>query len=230
MGRIEGVLIREPEIAVATSNGRAYYRIVALLKRLGIRYIDLILSEQASVPSNGVRFGILNYPGRNVKAIITTRKESLQLVGSNIVCIEDLGDDVGLAREKLVPLLYQFKSNACFVIGIDPGKRSGVAAFIDYREVESTVLPTMETTIERVYALIDNAPSIRKIVKIGTGNPRLAERIASILHTKYKQEVKIRLVNESGTSSLGRKGFSNYGTRDQRAAKMIAFREGRDFR
>ena len=152
------------------------------------------------------------------------------LCHNNIVCEEDLGDDVGLAKEKLISILYPPKPNDWFVVGIDPGERTGVAAFINHREVESSVFPTIEATLARVSALVDNAPDVRKIVKIGCGNIYLARRIARTLGTRYRDGVEINLVNESGTSVLKRKGNFVQGTRDQRAARLIAFRDGQHYK
>ncbi|MDA4111275.1 MAG: hypothetical protein OK439_01960, partial [Thaumarchaeota archaeon] len=68
-------------------------------------------------------------------------------------------------------------------------------------------------------------------VKIGSGNPSLARRIAIILRAKHKDDIRIQFVDESGTSALTRKMTKGkrYGTRDQRAAQLIAYREGQDF-
>ncbi len=228
MGSIGEITIPRPEIAVVTSNGRAYYRIVLLLKKIGVPFKDLIISPQLSILSkhSGNVEDYLNQPR---KVIITTRRERIELCGNNVLCIEDLGDDVGVAKEKLLANLYPSKSSDCLVIGIDPGQRTGIVAFINHREIESTVLPTMEMTVERIKDLIDNAPRIRKIVKIGLGNKDLANRIASLLEARFGNTVSIQLVDESGTTSSGRRGNANGETKDQRAARLIAFRDGHNF-
>jgi hypothetical protein len=231
VGRIGEISDFRPEVGISTSNGRAYYDITALLKRAGLRYVDIIAgnSPMVSTADHGTQ---LFYDG-NVKVVITTRRERVQFFDSNVLCIEDLGDDVGIAREKIFPYLYPAKPTDWFIIGIDPGKRTGIAAFMNHRQVESSVIQSMEGTIARVFALIDNAPPVRKIVKIGSGNAVLAKKIAQLLHSRYHSAVRIQLVNESGTSALshkrGRLTFGRLETRDQRAARMIAFREGQDY-
>ncbi|MGI0090894.1 MAG: hypothetical protein ACREBS_04215 [Nitrososphaerales archaeon] len=229
VGSIGGFSIPGPEVGVATSNGRAYYRISSLLKRIGLPFSDIILGEKSVLRLSGSSMQGLGYLNGNVKLIITTRRERLQVQGSSAICVEDLGEDVGVAKERLLSLLYPSKPSDWFVVGIDPGERTGVAAFINHREVESSVLPTLETTISRISELIDNAPNIRKIVKIGSGNMKLARMIAGILEARYKDSIRIFLVDESGTSSLVKKTSKDRGTRDQRAAKLIAFREGQDY-
>lgn len=232
MGRIGEISDSRPEVGVSTSNGRAYYSITALLKHAGLRYLDIISANRSTVYQGGQLKSQL-YLGPSVKVIITTRRERLGFMESNVLCVEDLGDDVGIAREKILPYIYPPKPTDWFIVGIDPGKRTGVAAFFNHREVESSVIQSIEGTIARVCALIDNAPPIRRVVKIGSGNYALARRIAQILDSKYHDKVRIQLVNESGTSSL-RKRRSKFSTgrvetRDQRAARMIAFRDGQDY-
>ncbi len=145
--------------------------------------------------------------------------------------MEDLGEDVGLARERLFALLYPPKPTDWFIIGIDPGERTGLAVFINHREVESTDFHDLGKLVDRVCAFIQNAPEVRKVVKVGAGNRHLARRIASMLFSQFGDTVRIQLVDESGTSVLRRKSLKErrIGTRDQRAAKLIAYREGQDF-
>jgi RNase H-fold protein (predicted Holliday junction resolvase) len=232
VGSIGGIPLLRPEVGVATSDGKAYYRISSLLKKINIPYVDIILGEQ-SVLDNGGSFSETAglYLNPSTKVIITTRKERLRLLGPSVICVEDLGDDVGLAKEKLMSLIYSPKPSDWLVVGIDPGERTGVAAFINHREIESTVLHRLDETIRRVCEFLDNAPEVQKIVKVGAGNQRLALKIAAELDSRYKDRITIQLVDERGTSALTRrKNFaSKTGTRDQRAAKLIAFREGQKY-
>jgi hypothetical protein len=223
-----------PEVGVSTSNGRAYYIITNLLKRVGLPYVDILLGQNASIDIAGRSNSQDYHLDESVKVIITTRRERLNFYDSlNVLCVEDLGDDVGIAREKIFPFIYATKPTDWFIVGIDPGKRTGVAAFISHRQVESSVLQSIDGTITRVFALIDNAPPLNKMVKIGSGNAVLARKIADVIRSRYKDRVRIQLVNESGTSSLTRRRVripsGRFETRDQRAAKIIAFREGQDY-
>ncbi|HXQ93148.1 MAG TPA: hypothetical protein VN739_09100 [Nitrososphaerales archaeon] len=230
VGSIGEIFDSGPEVGVSTSNGKAYFLITSLLKRLGFPFIDVLPRPQPQM-RNDCFSNSAPYVERNIKVIITTRREHVQFYGPAVICIEDIGDDSGIARAKILSFLYPAKPYDWFIIGIDPGKRTGVAAFMNHREVESSVVQSFDETISRVCALIDNSPDIQKVVKIGSGNKYLAEKIALILDSRYHDEIRIQLVNESGTSSLSRKrGKSSMtGTRDQRAAKLIAFRDGQDF-
>jgi hypothetical protein len=226
VGSIVG-FVANPQVGVATTNGRAYYRISSLLKRINIPFSDIVLDENC----DHTRFprSENDPPESRFKIVITTKKERLRFGGNNVVCEEDLGLDAGVAKEKLISILYPPKPEDRFVVGIDPGQRTGLAAFINQREIESSVFPTIELALARTATLLENAPDIRKVVKIGRGNPLLARRIARALDGQVYKSVEINLVNEDGTSALRKKGRFTEGTRDQRAAKLIAFRAGEDY-
>ncbi len=218
------------DVGVATEDGKAYYLITSLLKAIKVQYVDVMMTHIPGLkdPANPPFLG--DYSLENLKLIITTRKERLRFLESNVVCVEDLGHDPGVAKERLFSILYPTKDTDYLVVGIDPGKRTGMAVFMNQMEIESAVLGSVEDTVARVEQLIDNAPRIRKMVKIGSGMPRLAQKIASMLDARYgTRDLRIQLVDEHGTSSLNSLTKKTLGTRDQRAAKLIAFREGRDY-
>jgi predicted RNase H-like nuclease (RuvC/YqgF family) len=225
VGYIVGFQTASPRVGVATTSGRAYYRISNLLKRINIPFTDIVLPES----NGGDEESCFNsyFLEQEFGVIITTRKERLYFRGNRVICEEDLGDDPGVAKVKLISTLYPPKKEDRFVVGVDPGERTGVAAFMNHREVESSVCSSIEEALSRVVVLMNNAPEIRKTVKIGCGNPLLAKNMARALNARLVNPVEIHLVNEDGTSILRKKGRFSEGTRDQRAAKLIAFR-GRD--
>lgn len=226
MRRIVAFQEASPRIGVATVNGRAYYRISNLLKQIGIPFSDIIFSRDVIFNDDSHAFSSVAAVEREFKVVITTKNERPSLNLGNMVCEEDLGEDAGVAKERLMTILYPPKPDDKFVVGIDPGERTGVAAFINHREIESSVFSTIETALARVAVLLKNAPDVKKTVKIGCGNLSLARRIAKRLDIQLAGAAEISLVNENGTSALRRKGKFLEGTRDQRAAKLIAFRGG----
>ena len=231
MGSIGVRSISRAEVGVATSSGKSYYMITSLLKHARIPYVDILLGgEDSSTINLKASALVADYELRRLKLIITTRKERLQVLANAVICIEDLGEDWSIAKQKLLSILHPLKESDRFVVGIDPGQRTGIAAFMNHIEVDSDVLGSIDDTVVRAKRLLDNAPKMRKIVKIGSGMPALAEKIAFSLDSLYKRDqIRIQLVDERGTSSLYACGKSRFGTRDQRSAKLIAFREGRDY-
>ncbi len=228
MSSIGTKLLNNAEVGVATKEGRSYFRITSLLNKIRVPYVDVILGNPAPIKGISAR-SHSDQMIRNLKIVVTTRKERLQIVSSNVVCVEDLGDDVGVAKERLFSMLYPIKDSDWFVVGIDPGERTGVVAFMSHLEVESLVFASVDETVNRVSELINNAPMVKKVVKIGSGIPLLADQIAKRLELRYRQQLRIQLVDERGTSALNSRAKARIETRDQRSAKLIAFREGRDY-
>lgn len=226
-----GIRSAEPEVGVATENGKSYYTITSLLKSTQIPYTDVLLHEYSH--SDSIKSSSLSndLAAKRLRLIITTRREKLLVSGKSVVCIEDLGEDYGLAKQRLLSILYPLKETDKFVVGIDPGERTGIAAFMNQIEVDSAVLGSMQDTIDRTRRLLDNAPKVTRIVKIGVGIPSLAEQIAEALKVVYRSdEIRIQLVDERGTSSLYSRGKLRTRTsRDQQSAQLIAFREGQDY-
>lgn len=229
MNSIGDIVHPKIEVGLATSNGKSYYRITSLLKKIDVPFVDIVPDDMSRLETPDYSPEMQSYWSRAIKVIITTREERSRLLGANVVCVEDLGDDVALAKERLYSLLYPAKASDVFIIGIDPGERTGLAAFMNHKEVETSVMPSFEKTIARVSDLIDNAPSMRKVVKIGSGNLKLAQRMAIALGKRYRERLIIQLVDERGTSTLSARRRMKGFTRDQRAARLIAFRDGRQF-
>jgi RNase H-fold protein (predicted Holliday junction resolvase) len=227
VGNIGATYYPNAEVGVATENGKSYYQITSLLRQSRVPYVDVILGSSSQNPFVA-RNSTNDY--NSLKIIITTRKERLQLDADQVICIEDLGQDSGLLREKLIPILSPKKDNNCFTVGIDPGKRIGLAAYFNQLEIESIVVGSVEDAVARVGELLQNAPDVRKTIKIGAGIPKLAQEIAATLEKRFgSKDLRIKLVDERGTSSLYARRKNVPGTRDQQAARLIAFRDGRDF-
>jgi hypothetical protein len=68
----------------------------------------------------------------------------------------------------------------------------------------------------------------RKIVKIGNGDKKLAEKIANMLNLKYCSDFEIQFVDEHKTS-LKIKNYNQRGKRDMLSARSITQREGSKF-
>jgi hypothetical protein len=229
VGNIGAISYPNAEVGVATENGKSYYQITSLLRQSRVPYVDVILGNGSPRQNNFVGRSATT-DSNSLKLIITTRKERLQVEAQRVMCIEDLAQDSGLLRQKLIPILSPQNDNDNLTIGIDPGKRTGMAAYMNQLEIESIVVGSIEDVVERVGKLVENAPNVKKTIKIGAGIPKLALQIASLLEERYKsKDFRIKLVDERGTSSLTARKKGNPGTRDQQAARLIAFRDGRDY-
>ena len=197
------------EVAIATVDGRAYYTLTRLLKDAGLPFDAVVPGEQLD---------------RTVRLVITTRKENSLIEHHNVICLEDLGEDITEMRQRLFGLLYGGKEST-FVIGVDPGERIGVAAYYPRSEVEVEVFESIEKALDRVERLIQNANAAKKVVRIGYGKPDIAGEILRQLRSRGLT-VSIELVDERGTSSLAG-SRKRKETRDQRSARIIALKRGR---
>ena len=93
MKSIGAVLYPKIEVGIATSDGKAYYRITSLLKKIKLPYVDIIPDSLSRLETKGYSFDMQSYLSRTIKILITTREEKSLLLGANAVCVEDLGDD-----------------------------------------------------------------------------------------------------------------------------------------
>jgi hypothetical protein len=202
-----------PLVAVATLNGKAYYTITDLLRRLDLPFISSTPEEKTE-------------PG--VKLVITTRSEKTRIDFDKILCIEEIDGDDYLTKEKIIWELYGNQKDTLF-IGVDPGLRIGVTAFYRQQAVEEEVMNSMQEAIERIVSLVEHSPAEKRIVRIGDGKRDMAESLAAIISTELMNTAQVELVDERGTSSLSKTRPNRRGLRDLRSARLIALRQGRRF-
>ena len=200
------------EIAIATLDGRASYKIMMILKKIGIPFENVAPGD------------ILN---PSIKLIITTEKERNLIDFESVLSVEELGEDPYLVEEKIIKYLYNDIEDS-IIIGIDPGKRIGVAVYYGQKEVIGEVLNSENETIEKIVRLIKNTEAKKKIIRIGDGEPKMAKNIANKLSKRFKN-VRIELVDERGTSSLSLIKSKKKVARDQRSAMIIALRQGKKY-
>ncbi|MCS7115894.1 MAG: hypothetical protein NZ896_00285 [Nitrososphaerales archaeon] len=201
----------DKEVAVVTIDGRAYYTITNLLKRLNIPYID--------IPPNGRIH-------QRIKLVLTTRKEAPLIQHRKVLCVENLGSDLNTAKREIFSALYG-EENGSLIVGIDPGERIGFVVYYQQREVDGGVVLNVNELVDRVTMLMRSYAAVEKKVKIGDGDPILANKIAKRLYESLKNSVVIELVDERGTTSSSR--ASKRGVRDQKSASLIAIRQGRRY-
>jgi RNase H-fold protein (predicted Holliday junction resolvase) len=206
------VILLPNEIAVTTLDGKAYYIITSILKEMGLKF-DNVMPGQNFNPS--------------VKLVITTEKERNLINHEKVLSLEELSKDPYLAKEKIIDNLYS-NSDESIIIGIDPGKRTGMVVYYRQRELMGDVLSSIDETITKVVKLVSNTHAKKRIVRIGNGEPDMAEKIANEL-SKSLKNVIIELVDERGTSSLSKIKPNKKVARDQRSAMLIALRQGKRY-
>ena len=187
-----------------TSDARAYYVLVTRLRRAGLPFSSL-------VPES-------NLDGCEV--ILTTALEARQF-GQKALVLEALDENPGIFKGQVLSRLGT--AGATILVGVDPGKRNGLAVFYGQKRLALSTFESAASVCMRIDAFSRGIPGSRLLVRIGNGNRPMATKLVELL----KREVPgatIEVVDESGTSTGSSKlrGVQ----RDQAAAAKIAFRKG----
>ncbi|MDG6990237.1 MAG: hypothetical protein JRM99_02315 [Nitrososphaerota archaeon] len=191
-------------ICVTTSKARAYYALVSRLRKAGLPF-------SSAVPESD--FG-------ECDVVLTTEDES-ERFGDKALLLERLDEDPGVFKGQVVSRLGGEED--LILVGIDPGKRTGLAVFYGRTKLSSNTFDSIAALCSRVAAYARAMPTSRIVVRIGNGNRVMAEELADHVGTEVPAAT-VELVDESGTSlrSSKMKGVQ----RDQAAAAKIAFRKG----
>lgn len=202
--------ILNTRIGIATTYGKPYYRFSTYLKTLNLPF-DSILPEE-----------ILNYSGN---LILTTKKESPKKCKKPV-----LHEDIFENHPTVIKGLMMQKLNLDFleedlILGVDPGKRIGLSIFYYGKEIESIFHSSVEDLVFHVIGVLGGLRAKRKIVKIGNGNMKIAQQIATMLNLKFCSSYDLEFVDERKTS-LKIKNFNQRGKRDMLSAKYISQRDG----
>lgn len=198
-------------MAVATIDGKAYYTITDLLKRLDIPYVNVSPNEKV---------------GTGVKLVLTTVREKRKVDFGNILCLEEIGNDLNIAKEIIMGKVYGNQRDI-LLIGIDPGSRIGIATYHRQEEVDGEVVYSIQEAVYKILRLVEHSHAKRRVIRIGDGKIELAEALARGVINRLGSSVEVELVDERGTSS--RIKPNKRGLRDLRSAQLIALRQGRKF-
>jgi hypothetical protein len=191
-------------ICVVTSKARAYYALVSRLRRTGLPF-------SSALPDSNFR---------DCDLVLTTADEAEQF-GDKALSLEELDENPGIFKGQIISHLSG--SGDVVLVGVDPGKRTGLAVFYGQTRLAFNTFDSAGAVCSRVGAFARGIPSGRVLVRVGNGNRSMASRLVEGLHREVPNAT-IEVVNESGTSagSSKMKGIQ----RDQVAAAKIAFRKG----
>ena len=195
-------------VCVITSEVRAYYALVSRLRRAGFAFMSMLPGDESD----------------ECELVLTTKHEANLFPGS-VMMVEDLDEDPDVVRGQILSRLAGGK--ATLLIGIDPGLRIGLAAFYGDERLVFRTFNSRDRLCAGVVKLVSKIDSAKSLVRIGNGNPILADWIATKL-TLRLPKTTFEMVDEAGTSSRTVKMKGTQG--DQSAAAKIAFRKGLTFR
>ena len=191
-------------ICVVTSKSRAYYALVSRLRRAGLPF-------QSLLPDSDVK---------DCELILTTAEEAPKFEGMALF-VEELDENVGVFKGQVVSWLQGYDD--VLLVGIDPGKRNGLAVFYGRTRLAFNTFDSVPELCVRVGEFARRVPALGTLVRIGNGNRTIALKLAESIGREVPK-AKIEIVDESGTSvrSAKMKGVQ----KDAGAAAKIAFRRG----
>lgn len=196
-------------IIVATVRGREYYRIVNVLKDVGLKF-DSMIPEDVSFSDGNV--------------IITTKNEANNINSENVLVFSEANFYPTLFKARIFKTILGSYEDDMLVIGVDPGIRIGICILYHHAELQRIVQTSPSDAIRFITILLNGIDAKQKIVRIGDGHASVAYCIAHEIKSRFKDAVKIELVDEFGTS---RKTSTNRrGVRDESSAKKIALKRG----
>ncbi len=202
-------------VLVATVHGKPYYKIISALKSLGLQFDSVSPEEAARLGPN---------------LVITTKEERAKIPHGKILLDSELDEEPALIKAKILRSIMGRYQDDQLIIGIDPGRRIGLAVFYLQKEIESKVVTSVKEAVDLVSVLLNGTTSRKKIIRIGYGDPAMARSIANMLHAGFGNQVVIELVDEHGTSLVRSVDSNRRGVRDRASARAIAMRHGRIFR
>jgi len=191
-------------ICVATSKARAYYALVSRLRRAGLPFTSVLPDSDSG----------------GCELVLTTAEEAGRF-GGRALALEDLDENPGVFKGQVVSRLRGKED--VVLVGIDPGKRTGLAVFYGQTRLAFNTFDSAGVLYSRISAFARGIPSSRMLVRVGNGNRSMAARLIDGLKREVP-EATIEVVDESGTSSGSSKlkGVQ----KDQVSAAKIAFRKG----
>jgi len=192
------------QICVVTSKAATYYAIVSRMKKAGLPFSSVLPSADRG----------------DCILIVTSAEEMGQFDGLTFA-LEDLDENPGVFKGQLLSRLNE--GSDVVLIGVDPGRRIGLAVFYGETSLEYSTFGSAARLSLRVGAFVRGIPAKRFVIRIGNGNFAVAAKLIESLRLEAPDAV-IEIVDESGTSVRRVRARGIQG--DQGAAAKIAFRKG----
>jgi len=200
------------KIAVATVSGKAYFLIVAELKRKNVPFLSLIPGEPVPI---------------EVKVVITTEKEKPLINHERILVYEESADIETLVNAAL-RIVNGKESYERIVIGVDPGEVFGLAVLADGKVVETGNCSSVQEVLNKIKNVLKNLSmsAVAVSVKIGDGVPEFKDKLLEVLDEGLPSNVTLEIVSEAGTNRYLSENKHRRGLRDIVSAIRIAGRVG----
>ncbi|MBI5253355.1 MAG: hypothetical protein HY930_03030 [Euryarchaeota archaeon] len=186
-------------IAIVTERPRFYYEAVGELKNRSMPFLSLKLGQE--IPSR-------------VSVVLTTTQERKKINFPNVVANEDAQAAVNEALRILKGFGTRHKK---LIIGIDPGRKPGVAVVGDGKIIETQNLNSPEDVLKCIKDFLAVHSANEFIVRVGGGGGIYKLQILKLLQENLR--LRTEIVDETSTTPAGKSNTT--------AAINIALKEGR---
>ncbi|MCY3411427.1 MAG: hypothetical protein INQ03_07320 [Candidatus Heimdallarchaeota archaeon] len=189
-------------VAIVSRDFRLFYKIKSAIEN----YVDYLhLHNQDDLTT--------------MDLIITDSSEFNYINHHNIAVIQcQMHEDT--IRSIVFSKLRKNEPERICIVGIDPGKTTGMAIFLNNDLINTTICFSLEMVLDWVANSVANIPYDRLVIKIGTGEKSWFNKILEPITFIYKDIAEIIEVDESHTSVKRKKRFSIH----ENAAMIIAKR------
>ncbi len=178
-------------IAIVTTSGKAYYRLVSEFRRRRLLFLSLAPKEVMPL---------------NVRIAITTESEKNDVYCSKILVYDESTDPSRVVDEAVQILSGKIKYRE-IIIGVDPGKMFGLAVLGDGSILKTAELTCVEKTAKEIIKILEVTKADKKIIKVGNGAKLYQLRLFELLNKELPLKIEIESVEEKGTTKNIEKHF-----------------------
>lgn len=171
-------MARMKVIGVFTEDFKFFYEVVKRLKLRGEPFISL--GKDGSVPAT-------------VGVVITSEEERSKVKFGKVAVSDDPDEAINIAK----CLLAGGVAYRTIVVGIDPGKSTGIAIFGEGKLLATDTVIALELVPDAVSRLLRCLDFHRSIARVGHGDPTRGRRIIRGIWALVDE---IELVDETGTT------------------------------
>ena len=157
--------------------------------------------------------------------IVTTEKEITKQISTHILFDEIISKDPIVVKGIITRMLNTSTNSSKLVLGIDPGQRIGVSVTYLENEIARAFFVSLDKLIQYLISILAELPASRKIIKIGNGDMKTANKILEMLNLNFCSKFEFEFVDESSTT-FKIKNHNQRGKRDMLSAQFISQRSG----
>jgi hypothetical protein len=204
MTKINKVLAPYIKICFDTVNAKIVYYILGILRNKNIRFI--------TVDKDNLK---------DADIIVSDRRRG----GETVLEAQEITyDPIDDFKKIALKLFGGRKEKLC--IGVDPGKRTGIAVFYGKKLILNEVVSPWEDAILYVVEILKEIGFDSKVVKIGQGNPQAAEELRKVLQYRFSN-LEVYFINEQRTTKTAKSKANQGKEKDKISAVAIVHKNGK---